>query len=328
MNFNSLDSDIALERQIRQILSTFQNVNVTQEYYQFRCEICGDSNTHKNKKRGYILKKKKPWVYYCQKCGYSKSVLMWMKEYHPLNYKDYFREILQQTSDKVKSNPLPKIENPKIRPRSIEQEHTKFFIPIMARVTPLAALAVKLCTDRLIPEVVWTKWFVAVDGKYKNRLVIPFFDNNGKIYNYQCRALYDYMIPKYLNRIGDKLNFVYNWYNVDKDTPVIVFEGIIDSIMMENSIAICGANKEVDLSKFANLHYLLDNDETGKKVSIKLLQEGKSVFIWQNFLKENNYPIVKDINELCINLNKTNKFTFDELKPYFTKSIYDEIFLL
>jgi len=246
-----------------------------------------------------------------------------MKEYFPIHYKDYYREVLS-SNDQKKKAPLPKIQNPTIRKRSPEKDHTKFFIPIKKGITPLFAKAIRVCVERKIPEEVWEKWFVSTGGMYHDRLIIPFYDDKNKIYNYQGRALYNEMTPKYLTRKGEH-NCIYNYYKVDKNKPVIVFEGIIDSLCVTNSIAICGANKDVDLSEFKEIYYLLDNDKTGKKVSIKLLQEENYVFLWEKFKKDVKID-VKDLNELCVKMNKT--FTFEELKQYFSKSLYDKVFLV
>jgi hypothetical protein len=321
MGQRQFEDNIALDRQIRLILSTFQNVTVNDNYYQFRCNVCGDSKKSKSKKRAYILKNKQPYMMYCHNCFYNKPVFIWMKEFFPAYYKSYISEIL---TNKQKVKPLPKIENPKVKKRSPEKEYTKFFIPIKKGITPLFAKAIRTCIDRNIPESIWEKWYVSTGGMYHDRLIIPFYDDKNKIYNYQGRALYNEMTPKYLTRKGEH-NCIYNYYKVDKNKPVIVFEGIIDSLCVTNSIAICGANKDVDLSEFKEIYYLLDNDKTGKKVSIKLLQEENYVFLWAKFKKDVKID-VKDLNELSVKMNKT--FTFEELKQYFSKSLYDKVFLI
>jgi hypothetical protein len=97
--------------------------------------------------------------------------------------------------------------------------------------------------------------------------------------------------------------------------------------MVPNSIAICGANKEVDLSEFSQVFYLLDNDKTGKNRSIDLLTNGKNVFLWNKFISENYFPKSKDLNELCVKIGKSH-FTFEELRKYFSNSIFDKVFFV
>lgn len=328
MNFSLiLQNEIALERQIISILNTYFYPFLTgKDFYNFRCNVCGDSKKNKFKKRGYLIKKRdKPWHFYCHNCQTSMSATKWMKEYFPLYYKEYIREILNNKKESVIK---PIITGHINKENLMEKDDIKFFIPILKGKGKLFEDAIKFCKDRMISENVWSKWFVAINGRYKNRLIIPFFDHNGKIYYWQGRALKDEMIPKYLSRLGDQFNNIYNYYNVDKDKEVIILEGPIDSEFVENSIALTGLKINDDkLMTFKKRYFLLDYDKDGKKKSLKLLENGEYVFNWNNFIKDNNLPKKDkwDINEVCIFLHKVNKFTFNELKIYFTNSIYDKI---
>jgi len=332
MNFDEIaGADIALERQLRLILSTLGNVTEGYDYYQFRCNVCGDSQKNKSKRRGYILKKKQPYMYFCHNCFAKMTVLSWMKEFFPAYYKDYYREILRSNGDK-KQKALPKISNPKIKKRSPEKDHTKFFIPIKKGITPLFAKAMRVCIDRKIPEEVWEKWFVSTGGMYHDRLIIPFFDKEDKIYYYQGRALKDGLTPKYLSRAGEHIS-IYNYYSVDKNKPVVVLEGPIDSIFVENSIAVTGVKiDDVRLKDFPHKRFLIDYDaetKDTKKKTIELLTRGEYVFNWKKFMKEYNLPSKAkwDINDVCLYLNK-DKFLYEELEQFFTNSIFDKVFFV
>ena len=69
-------------------------------------------------------------------------------------------------------------------------------------------------------------------------MIIPYYDNDNKIYFYEGRALIN-IEPKYLSRVGD-YNNIYNYYTVDKNKIVTVLEGVIDSLFIENSISLTG----------------------------------------------------------------------------------------
>jgi len=321
------DNQIALERQIRLILSTFKNVTENSDGYNFRCPICGDSKKSKSKKRCYILKSQTPFMIYCHNCFYKKPVVFWLKEFYPSYYKDYIKELFQNE----RTQPLPKIENLKNKKEFEEKDHTKFFVPIKKGMTSSFAKAIRLCIDRKIPENIWSTWYVATGGMYNNRMIIPFFDNNGKIYYYQGRRLYDYIQPKYLSRKGD-FNNIYNYFLVDRNKPVIVLEGPIDSIFVDNSIALTGVKTEdKKLSEFPHKRYLIDFDATKetREKTRKLLSEGNYVFCWKKFMKIFNLPMKEkwDINDVIIYLNR-GRFTYEELQPYFTNSIYDKVFFI
>jgi len=330
MNFNRFENDIALERQIRLILNSIGNVNEGDGYFQFRCPVCGDSKTNNSKKRGYILKNKHPFIYFCHNCFYKKPAIMWMKEFYPNNYKDYFREILQE-NDKKQKPKLIVIKNPTIRKKNPEREQTKFFVPILKGETPIFEVAIKLCEDRNIPKDIWSKWFVAIDGMYKDRLIIPFFDDKNKIFYYQGRSLKGQM-PKYLSRSGKHVN-LYNYYTVDRNKPVIITEGPIDSIFLPNAIALTGVKIDDPLLKeFKHKRFLIDLDTKTydtKKKTIELLTRGEYVFCWKKFMKAYKIPMRDkwDVNDILLYLKKDN-FTYEELEPFFTNSIFDKVFFI
>jgi hypothetical protein len=323
------ENTIALEQQIRNILSTLDNVTETTDYYNFRCSICGDSKKSKYKKRAYILMDKTPFMYYCHNCFYKKPVYMWMKEFYPAHYKDYISEMLRLNDNKQEVKP---IVFKQLKPKSDEQNNTKFFIPILKGSNNLFEKAIKFCKSRNISEDIWSKWYVAVDGMYKNRLIIPFVDNKGKVYYYQGRRLDDRMEPKYLSRAGSNHNNIYNYYLVDPNKPVIVLEGSIDSLFVDNSVAVTGVKmNDPKLSIFKQKYFIIDNDstpETPKKI-IELLEQGNYVFCWNKFKKEYKLPKRDkwDINDVILYLKK-DKYNYDELAPFFTNSIYDKVFFI
>ena len=78
-----------------------------------------------------------------------------------------------------------------------------------------------------------------------------------------------------------------------------------------------------DLKKY----YLLDNDKEGMKNSVKLLENGEYVFNWKKFLRDKqveNPQKIKDVNDYVLQ-SGIEKFTFEDLKEYFTNSFADLI---
>ena len=66
-----------------------------------------------------------------------------------------------------------------------------------------------------------------------------------------------------------------------------------------------------------------------KKKTIELLSKGEYVFCWNKFLKAFNLPMKEkwDINDVCIFLNR-GKFSYEELEPFFTNSVFDKVFFI
>jgi len=332
MNFSLLiQNEIALERQIISVLtSNLTPYSSGKNYYNFRCNVCGDSKKNKMKRRGYLIRKRdKPWYFYCHNCQISMSAIKWLKEYFPLNYREYIKEILSSKKESIIKPILVKHIN---QENISEKDEIKFFIPILKGKGELFDSAIKLCEKRLIPENVWKEWFVAINGKYRYRLIIPFKNNKNKIYYWQGLKLKNYLNPKYLSRLGENLNSIYNFYNIDRNKPVQIVEGVIDSLFLENSIALTGLKIHNELLKDLNFKYfLLDYDDSGIKNSIKLLEQGKYIFNWNKFSRDYALPKREkfDINDVCIYLNKPKGFNFEELKKYYTNSIYDKpLFLI
>lgn len=264
------------------------------------------------------------WVYYCHNCNVSMPVEKWIKDYFPSNYKMYIQEVLSY-DNRIIEKEKP-VEN-KSEIKKIEKHNTKFFVPILKGQGILFEKSISLCKKRKIPESIWKKFFVAVGGSFKNRMIIPFFDDKENIYFYQGRALYSWLDPKYLSRKGNELNAVYNYYLVNNAKPIICVEGPIDSMFINNSIAVSGLRVN-DVSLHGK-YFLLDNDKAGKAKSIKLLKNGECVFLWKKYLKDLGlYKNPKDINDLILMIDKNDKFTFEELKPYFSNSIYDKVWLI
>jgi hypothetical protein len=251
-----------------------------------------------------------------------------MKNFFPEIYNDYIREILSHKKEgEVKKSAVIKLNKEK----NPEKDEVKNFIPILKGKGELFDLSIKTCKDRLIPEEIYSKWYVALNGKYKKRLIIPFYDDKNKIYYWQGRALFDWMIPKYMSRLGYEYNNIYNYYTVDKNKEVMIVEGMIDSLFLENSVAMTGLKLYDDkLNNFKQKYFLLDNDKSGKIKALKALKKEQYVFNWTNYIRDLELPKKEkwDINDVAIHLNHPNKFTFEELKKYFTNSVYDEIYFV
>jgi DNA primase len=94
--------------------------------------------------------------------------------------------------------------------------------------------------------------------------------------------------------IGYKL---WNWFNIKKDQPTFIYEGIFDAISggLPNSIALMGAKMpEERLKELKYPVFVLDNDKTGITNSIEYAKRGYQVFVQPEKYKE------KDMNDLLM----------------------------
>lgn len=98
----------------------------------------------------------------------------------------------------------------------------------------------------------------------------------------------------------DRLSGFFNVMNINMSRPLTIVEGPIDSLGIDNCIALQGATKTYDFfDKVENVRFLFDNDKVGKEMAIKKLKDHKTVFLWENYLNMIKPNIkIKDVNDL------------------------------
>lgn len=342
-----------IERALNSLPIAAERVNAGK--YKFRCNVCGDSPTKKYVKRAAVMLSNRGgephWIVTCFRpscvlCGNPISATKWLAMKFPDLYEELKEEIHKLTANTSKENEkilenkkLEAINYQKLREQKILQEQKekelkdweefKSFRSIRYK-TDISIFAKKYCENRKIPLSIIKTFMVCDTGKFKNRLIIPFYNKEKKIIFWQGRTL-DNIEPKYMNSafVNKPL---YNIDFLDKTKPVIVFEGPIDSMFVENATATTGAeiseNNTDILNSIPSVYYIFDNDKAGASATKKFIKNGKFCFLWFKFLANLKLSSkIKDFNDLYIALNRKTKFTFNELKPFFSNSELDIIFL-
>lgn len=136
--------------------------------------------------------------------------------------------------------------------------------PELATLTPIYADTVKTSTDqqeidawcyaysrRLFDLLNYApQFFITKEGKYRNRLIIPFM-NDGKMFYFQGRSIREGVHPKYLNCEVHK-KFILYPYSTGADT-LIVTEGPLDALSLKlqgiNATCLMGCKVSVDQFK-------------------------------------------------------------------------------
>ena len=124
----------------------------------------------------------------------------------------------------------------------------------------------------------------------------------------------------------DRLSGIFNIMNIDMGKTVTILEGPIDSLGIENSIALQSAAKNFDgfFDTMENVRYLFDNDKTGKQMSLQKLKEHKTVFLWGQYLENiHTKEKVKDVNDL----QKMNLFNREILEKCFSNEEFDVMYI-
>jgi len=272
--------------------------------YNFRCPYCGDSQKSSTKARGFIFRKELNLIYKCHNCGVGASFSNLLKHIDPKIYNDYIMERYKKnepelpdigkfTQPKFMKGPSPLKSLKKISSLSHDHPVKKF---VMNRQIPSTVhfelfFAPKFYT--WVNTVVPNK-FASLNGDHP-RLVIPFFDENSKMFAFQGRA-FGNEIPKYITiTLDPDKDKIYGLNRLDSTKPIQVTEGPIDSMFLDNCVAVGGA----DFSRLPveNTTIIFDNErrnvEILKQIE-KTIYMGYNVVLWPDDLKE------KDINDMIL----------------------------
>jgi hypothetical protein len=135
------------------------------------------------------------------------------------------------------------------------------------------------------------------------RLMIPFRNEEGEIFAYQGRAFGDEK-PKYITiKLDEDADKIYGLDKVTHDKPVLVVEGPIDSMFLDNCIAVAGADFSKPLSiggrlmLNGELTVIFDNEPRNKEICKqieKTINQGRNIVIWPDSMRH------KDINDMII----------------------------
>ena len=122
----------------------------------------------------------------------------------------------------------------------------------------------------------------------------------------------------------DTLSMFFNILLINYNQKIVVVEGPLDSFLIGNCIATCGATKSIPIQM--NYYYLYDDDKTGKQKSIEKLKHKYNVFLWDKFKNDLMLPNRKkwDINDV-INYCKDNNIKVPGFLNYFSNDEFDLI---
>ena len=297
--------------------------------YIARCPICGDSKKNPNLRRLNIdyYPRYDEWIYKCYNggCPENSGNIQSLYAYvHGCEWKDANEALSEKKydSDQIKKRLDKKVYvDEEDEPQGILDLDINDCISL--RDNPEGRIEKnylktlkKFYIDRYIP--LRRNVMVAHRGRYQNRFILPVYQNDELVY-FQGRAIYDYMLPKYLNPVVIKENIVLNIEYFDPEKYIIVCEGQIDAWMVEdnqgttclgasisdefiqklipltNKGVICALdNPKIDKSGYENYNKLL-NSKYGKQIKY--------------FFMPNETD--KDLNDLRIkNGNSLNVYEF------------------
>jgi len=272
---------------------------VKSDLYNFRCPICGDSKKNKSKMRGYLYAMKADVNFKCHNCGSSMTFSSFIKHLDPVIHKQYvFERFKEGTTGRatVVEEPKFNFEVPKFK--------TKIKLP-KASENPSAdgyLTARRLDSTQFYYAEQFKKFVNTLkptfdDTRYdEERIIIPLYYEKNLI-GLQGRSLGPSKVKYITVMINDDAPKIYGLDNIRKDAPVYITEGPFDSTFIRNSIAMCGADANVDRWGVSNPVWIYDNEPRNSEIVGRIgrtINNGDSVVIWPNNIDD------KDINDMVM----------------------------
>ncbi len=273
---------------------------VKSDLYNFRCPICGDSQKHKNKARGYIYQVKNNTNFKCHNCGSSMSLNNFLKTMDTTLHKQYTLEKFKEGHtgrNFVVEEPTFTFTKPVFK--------TKLDLP-KASEDPDARRYLE--KRKLNPEKFyftdsfkrWTntkKRTFDTIGRDESRIIIPMYNKDKDLIGFQGRSLVPNSVKYITVMLDDEAPKAYGLDTIRTDAPVYVTEGPFDSTFIPNAIAMCGADADISSWGIDNVVWIYDNEPRNREIVNRInktIDLGESVVIWPNGLEQ------KDINDMVL----------------------------
>ena len=297
-------------------LSKFKRVKAN--LYNFRCPICGDSQKHKNKARGYFYQVKVNTNFKCHNCGASSSFNNFLKRIDPTLHKQYVMEKFKDGHSSISG----------IGNFVVDEPEFEFKKPIFKKRIDLPkASEVKVAREYLEKRKLdATKFYFAAKfkewtntqkqtfdtiGRDESRIIIPLYDTDKTLIGFQGRSLGPNSVKYITVMLKDDAPKIYGLDQVDSQKSIYVIEGPFDATLVKNSVAMCGSDIDLRTFGWSDCVYVYDNEPRNREIVnriSKTIDRGYTVVIWPSSI------IQKDINDMV--LGGQNIMSVLELNTY------------
>lgn len=268
-----------------------------------RCPICGDSQKNKSKARGFFFPKKNDYFFKCHNCGIGHSMYRFLQFVAPALAQEYALE-RWRNGENGKSNyvkpdetaiALPKAELHLPKITSLAEDH-------LAREYLIARQIPHL--DRFYFSNGFGDWVRSIDPTYTTipndeRIVIPFVNKRGELVAAQGRCLSGsknairYITVKFC-KDG---RAIYGEDKLDYSKRVYAVEGPLDSVFLNNAVALAGCELAHATKLFSDCVVVYDNEPRNAEIVKKVeeaIRGGYTVCVWADSVEE------KDINDMVL----------------------------
>ena len=279
-------------------LQKFKRVKA--DLYNFRCPICGDSQKHKNKARGYFYQVKTNTNYKCHNCGASLSFNNFLKQIDPTLHKQY-------TMEKFKDGFTGKnfvVEEPKLEFKKPVFK-SKLDLPRASEILFAKNYLEKRKVDstQFYYAAKFKKWVNTKKQTFdyikkdESRIIIPMYDTERNLIGFQGRSLIPNSVKYITVMLNEEAPKVYGLDKIDAKETIYVVEGPFDSTFVKNSIAMCGSDSSLACLEGSSIVYVYDNEPRNKEIVERIdkcITRGEQVIIWPTIITD------KDINDMVL----------------------------
>ena len=273
---------------------------VKPDLYNFRCPICGDSQKHKNKARGYIYVVKNNTNFKCHNCGASLSLNNFIKKIDGTLHKQYTLEKFKEGHTGrgfVVEEPEFKFKKPVFRkkldlPKASENADAREYLEKR-----------KLNPDKFYFANNFKRWvntkkqtFDTI-GRDESRIIIPMYDRDKNLIGCQGRSLVPNSVKYITVMLEDSAPKIYGLDTIDEKLPVYVVEGPFDSTFVNNSVALCGSDGDLGYLEGSDTILVYDNEPRNREIVGRIercIERNQKVVIWPSNIIE------KDINDMVL----------------------------
>ena len=269
--------------------------------YNFRCPICGDSQKHKNKARGYFYQVKVNTNFKCHNCGASMSFNNFLKTIDSNLHKQY---TMEKFKDGFSGGRNFVVEEPKF----------DFKKPVFKKSLDLPRaseipIATKYLEKRKIDprNFYFTKEFQKWTNTHKqtfdtihrdeSRVIIPLHDTEKNLIGFQGRSLGPNSVKYITVMLNEDAPKIYGLDKIDETKPIYITEGPFDSTFVENSVAMCGSDLDIGSFGWSSHIWVFDNEPRNREIVKRIsntIDRGEQVIIWPTEIVE------KDINDMAL----------------------------
>ena len=283
--------------------------NVKSGLYNFRCPYCGDSQKHRNKARGYFFLKKSEYIFKCHNCGMGRSLGNFLKDQAPDLYDQFVLEKYRagatgkgrHTPDYKPKSAKPNFSSKVSDLQSIADLNKKHAARdyLEKRQIPQEKLSSLYYTERFKTWINSKKpgTFQSLQND-RGRIIIPLIGKDGKWFGVQGRSLLPNSTMRYITILfDDDKQKVFGLNNVNESEPVYVVEGPIDSLFLDNSIAMAGSDIDCRSFGWSDYIWVYDNEPRNRQIVeriTKSIDRGEKVVIWPQSVTK------KDINDMIL----------------------------